>query len=793
MPKLLRIILVLSAALTLVNCSRDPQVLKKKYLDSGNKYFERGKYKEAQIMYQKALHADPKYGEAYYQLAMTAFKLRQISNEVPSLRRAIELLKGKNEPEWRDASMKYAEIMLGQAQRSDVSDTQRAGIIDEESAITKELLAKYPNSYEGHKLAAEELYFEAVRQVRASEQVKARETLQKSIVEFRKTVSINPSDKESNMYLARALTFDDEIGEAEQIYKAQIERDPKDTDPYVELYRIYMSQRKVADGEALLKKAIAVKPDDNNFQTLLAAHYFNNGNRPEGVKVLDHMEQDLKDFPRAYFTAGDFYLRLRDTENAIKQFQEGERKDKSHKDEYEKYIISVLIQQGKTAQAYEENLQILKDNPKDPEAKALRAQFLLDKGDISEAINELQSVVTARPDNFVAHFQLGRAHYAKQEYAEATQEFEKAIKLRRDYMPPRLALVQVSLARGDNDTALKLAEEAVKLSPNNMSAKILESSAQMRKGDFKDSREGLEMILSKNPKQPDALLEMGVLNLMEKKYDDAAGQFQKAYEADPANLRGLLGESEAYLLKGKPDQAIQVIQAESDKYPNRNDLKRDLADINFRTGHFDEAIGLYKQLLASFKDNPRLQGDLYAKIGDVEIRKHDYPGAINDLQKAHQLAPDATPVMNALALLLDNEGKHAEARKLYEDSIAKRGDDPEALNNLAYLMVETGGNLDQALTLATRAKQKRPDLFEISDTIGWIYLKKNLADSAVDIFRELTSKVPDNPTYHLHYAMAFMQKGDRANAHKQAEEALKLTKSKEEEGQIRDLLNKTGA
>ena len=48
------------------SCSRDPNVAKKKYLESGNKYFEKGKYKEASIMYRSALEKDVRYGEAYY-------------------------------------------------------------------------------------------------------------------------------------------------------------------------------------------------------------------------------------------------------------------------------------------------------------------------------------------------------------------------------------------------------------------------------------------------------------------------------------------------------------------------------------------------------------------------------------------------------------------------------------------------------------------------------------------------------------------------------------------------------
>src|SRR5947199_9220882 len=75
------------------SCSRDPNVVKLRYLNNGNKYFEKGKYKEASIMYRTALQKDAKFGEAYYRWALVDLKLQQPMSAVQNLRRAVELLK----------------------------------------------------------------------------------------------------------------------------------------------------------------------------------------------------------------------------------------------------------------------------------------------------------------------------------------------------------------------------------------------------------------------------------------------------------------------------------------------------------------------------------------------------------------------------------------------------------------------------------------------------------------------------------------------------------------------------
>jgi Tfp pilus assembly protein PilF len=84
-------LVVVVAALTVVSCSRDPNVAKKRYLENGNRYFARGKFKEASIMYRNALQKDQRYGPAYYHLALTDLKLNRIPNALGELRRAIDL------------------------------------------------------------------------------------------------------------------------------------------------------------------------------------------------------------------------------------------------------------------------------------------------------------------------------------------------------------------------------------------------------------------------------------------------------------------------------------------------------------------------------------------------------------------------------------------------------------------------------------------------------------------------------------------------------------------------------
>ena len=102
-----KLLLLLPVVFFVASCSRDPKVQAQRYVENGNKFFEKGKFKEASIMYRRALQKDLRFGEAYYRLALTEMNLAAYGDAVRSLRRAVEL-----QPDNADAAVKLADIYI---------------------------------------------------------------------------------------------------------------------------------------------------------------------------------------------------------------------------------------------------------------------------------------------------------------------------------------------------------------------------------------------------------------------------------------------------------------------------------------------------------------------------------------------------------------------------------------------------------------------------------------------------------------------------------------------------------
>ena len=80
---------VLAAMLT--GCSRDPNVRKQKYLESGQRYFDKGQYREAEIQFENAIQVDARFADGHYKLALAAMKLQQWPIAYQELSKTIEI------------------------------------------------------------------------------------------------------------------------------------------------------------------------------------------------------------------------------------------------------------------------------------------------------------------------------------------------------------------------------------------------------------------------------------------------------------------------------------------------------------------------------------------------------------------------------------------------------------------------------------------------------------------------------------------------------------------------------
>ncbi len=754
-----------------VACNRDPEVVKRKYVENGNKYFERGKYKEASIMYRSALKKDQRYGEAYYRLGLTQLKLNQPVAAVAALRRAVELQPNNDNAAVRLADLYLAALAAGHRDR-DLLKTE----INE---LAGRLLKKNPNSFDGNRLVGHLLLRDG--------------KVKDAIARFQKANATQPSDPDLILALSQALANDGQMDESERISKTLIQARPTFGAIYDTLYVLYARQNRIEDAENILKLRVHNNPKISAYRLRLAGHYYVLQRRDETAKVLREMIDRPQEFPQARRDAGDFFLRFREFGKAIQYYEAGVQSASSDEDRLtmKHRVADALNAWGKKSEAMKVIEEILKENPKDDLANAMHASLLLDTGSrdqLQQVLNDLEASLTRMPNNPVVRYNLGRAYWAKGEIDNARTQFRAAVNMRPDYLAPRLALAQLHVNRQEWAAALQTANDTLTIAPTNPAARLLRALALRGTGSFDQARTELLGVIERDPNSIDARFQLGMLELSRRNYPQAETSFQACTNNAGADLRCLVGLAETYSAQERYDTAVQILEQMGKKLPDRSEIPLAIANTYVRSGKYDQAVPLYKTLIS--KDSR--SGELHLRLGETYRRMGSFEAAIDSFRKAKNLKPNDPVVYIPLAVLLDVTGRKEEARGLYRQVLKLQPDNAVALNNLAYLITESGGDLDEALTMAQRARQRLPQDLNVADTLGWIYIKKNLAANAIQIYKELTAKNPNSPTFRYHMAMALFQKGDKPQAKRELQTALRNRPSQQEEGKIKELMAKIG-
>ncbi|HTA42746.1 MAG TPA: tetratricopeptide repeat protein [Bryobacteraceae bacterium] len=746
-----------------LGCASNPS----SYAAKGKKALDAGRYPEAEIEYKKATQAKPAFGEAWYGQGLAEFRQARLPDAYTSLLRATELL-----PSREDVAVSLADVCVAIYLSE---GKQPAQLYQRAAATSAELLKRDPKSFDGNRLKG---YIEMIDR-----------HYPEAIDLLRKADGVKPRQGEVVQALMESLIGNSQGPEAEKLANDFLSRNKDFAPVYDTLYAYLMSTHREGDAENLLKSKAAANQTVLQYRLQLARHYLNAGKLAEMHDTLQKIVDDPKTFPDGRMTAGNFCAVNNRLAEALAFFQAGVAQDKAKKVAYQERSAEILVSMGERSQAKVVIEDILKSDSGNVDARALRARMNLDSNQpeaIDAALTELQKLTKERPTDAALHFNLGRAQLAKGNTDIALAEFQEAIRQNPRFLPAKVLAANISMEREDYTTARRYGEDIARLTGGSPGARLLQAAALTGMGNFDEAARQINELNREFPGAPEPKLQMAALDLAEKKYPAAESLYRGLYDANPKDLRSLQGLIDTYEAEGRHDTAIQFLTQQKQKSPSPQ-IEAMLADTALRGNKLDLAVQEYTQLSNA---NPKSSFE-HLRLGDAYFRKGDLQQAITEFQTAKGLAPKDALASAMLALALHNAGKSEDALKAYRETLALQSGNPLVSNNLAYLMAENGGNLDDALRLAQEALRQQPSNVAIADTVGVIYLKKNLPDSAIQVLSNATQKAPGQAIYRYHLAMALLQKGDKAGARRECESALANRPNKDDETKIRDLLART--
>jgi tetratricopeptide (TPR) repeat protein len=741
-------------ACLLTGCSRDPNVRKQKYFDSGGRYFAEGKYREAIIQYSNAVQIDSRFAQAHYQLSQAYLKTGESNRAFQELTRTVELA-----PDNYRARTDLANLLVT------VRNPDGSPILEtmKQAKVQLDVLRdKQPNNPETHEAWAN--YYSAQNNIGAA------------MREMQSAIAADPNRSESYLLLALFQLRSNLMDQAEANFKKAVEVDPKAMNAQLALGGFYQSRNRLPEAEQQFRQAISVDPKSPGPRAAMVRLLMQEGKRGDIESFLEQTKKDLSDNSEGYRMLGDFYFATGDVDKAVAEY--GSLHSDHPKDpQVKRNYIQLLILKNRLEEATKLNNEILKGNGHDVNALVYKAQIQLRQNDSGGAVDTLQTALKNDSDNAVAHYQLGVAFDQQHNEARAESEWREAVRLSPGLTDAQRALASLEMRHGDLDGLTQTAKQIILAQPSAPDGYLLKGMAEIAHQNYSDAHKDAEQAMQRAPQSPAPYVQMGNVHLAQKQYADAVKYYQGALDKDPNSSEGLSGIMNTYFAEKQPDKAIAAAQAQLARQPNNSNFY-DLLGTALFNGNKD--LPGAEAALSKAVELDKSNTDALEKLGKVQVEEGAADKALVLYRQSIKDNPREARFYILAGELYEAKQNWDQAKALYQQALSVQPDHPLASNNLAYVILQQGGNVDVALAMAQTARRGMPDSPNAADTLGWAYYQKGIYQSAIGQFQEalrLGEKrgVPDDATVHYHLGLAYQKANQLSLARQQLEKAVKLS------------------
>lgn len=730
------------------------------HLKKGEDYFSVEQYQKARIEFLNATQLAPDNPDAWYQLGETMIRLGNAREAFQAYTKAESLA-----PDNLDILLKMASFLMLSDQMAKAEDK------------IKKVLANDPDNTKA-------LFLNARIMAQKGDLAQA-EAL------FKKILSLEPDHISALEKLAAIKTFQKDFNGAEKLLLRAVKVDEANLSSRMILVSFYVKIKAFDKAEAQLITADTLNPDSVDIPVFLGNFYMRMQNEVGAEKAYKRVLEMAPDSVKAHVSAARFY--------------------------------DFIDKDDKALALYTRALEL---QPKNLLLKNTMARFYFENGDISSAAAIVTTILDTRPGFFPALMLDSEIKIYEKSYAPALNQLQALKKERPDNAGIYYLQGLCHMGLAENAKAMEALARCVDLNPKQSRARILLAQLYYSSGDFALARQHALCVLDKDSANFQAVDIIANCDMEAGLRDKAIEGFKKLIAMDPENPRGYqlmglvysygqnYGESDAYLT-----QAL-------DRSPFALDVIGLLVQNRMARKKYNVAHALIQKQIGHPQASPRFLANLYKLEGDVYLAQKNKKMALESFQRALEVDADFQPPYYAMAriymesgnqdkaieqytrvleknprlvtahmmlgILMDARGSYDDGGGYYKKALDVNPRYAPAANNLAWHLVQRTDKVDEALSWARVAREVLPEDPVIMDTLGLVYLKKGLVDSAITEFKDSLEKSGDNFEVLLHLGQAYHIKGDTQNSESMLKKVLSLDQNQERIQLATDLLKKMG-
>jgi len=708
--------------------SRDKQEANRDlYLNRARGYFKQAKLEDAVREFRKALKADPKSAEGYYELGLAFLKLGDRRSAIQEFRTASNLNPDMMQPRYQLAKLYLLNQDLMRA-KEQLEELRRH---DQESVEARQLMERVAwreidpdRAVEKIKDALEKepknpgLYLDlASNYVRKQDFRTAEES-------YKKSLAIEPNLVQARIGLLRLYQAMGEQASAEQQLILATRADPENESLLHFRADEYAGTHKFDEFETLYLDLLKNKPDSLIAKKRLAEFYILKGDLDRGWKYTHEIQNARPGDADATYFYGRLHLAQKEWPRAAEVLLNATREAPDFA--FAHYFLGLaLLANEEIASAQKAFARALELSPNWLEPRVALARVYLAKGAYDWALQECERVFQVQPDNAHALVIAGNARLKKNEITQALDLFNRA----KTFLPADANLLfnlgETYRMQKNYSQALKEYENTIKLDPDRVDALIQIAHVLSVVGNEKSAFTRVEQHLAKTQKKAEVNELLGQLSLNDQEYEKALGYLERAIALKPGLVSASQLIASVYMAQKKFDQAIAESEKIIQKNPKATASYLLLGILYDQKQQHDRANRYYKKVMDLDRNSAVAAHNLarnYAQHGgNLDV-------ALTLAQKARELNPEDENIADTLGWIYYKKGAYLLAIGLLQESSDKfKGRNPTVLYHLGMTYRKSGDNTRarEALSKALRLGRNFPETKEAQKALEEIESKKS--------------------------------------------------------------------
>ncbi|BBM00362.1 tetratricopeptide repeat protein [Microbulbifer sp. GL-2] len=320
-------------------------------------------------------------------------------------------------------------------------------------------------------------------------------------------------------------------------------------------------------------------------------------------------------------------------------------------------LVETCLRAGELEKAEHYLQQGLSHWPEDSSLLFQKGMLCMYKGEYSVAIEEFTSQLGSKVPQDIVKYNIAWAQLALQQPQNALSTLDGL-----ETLSPRSALLKARALHylGRMEEAEQLLIFAKTSEETALEAESVSALLALDQEDRESARTKADAILSKSPRNVEANVIIGILNLGDGELQVAENHFAVALAEKPSSGRGWLGEGLLALLRGEFSHATNSLQKAVDNMPTHLGTYNALAWAHICNGDLSSAE---KTALRAKELEPRFSETL-GTLAIINLLKGERNSAAVQAKVANRLSANSFAGRFAQALLESDSGEQEKAEEI---------------------------------------------------------------------------------------------------------------------------------